>query len=201
MGPGTRRLLRLVGAVTGQSRRTAAGSPHATGARRAIRTARCRRCSTTAPTPRWQCWRPRRCGRGAEFAALRDRVADALVPTTLDVVGRVEKVLAAAHEVELALPAAAAARAGRGDRRRPRAAATGCLPQRLRRRHRGRPSRRPRPLPHRHRPAAGPAAARHRCRPRADAAGARRTGRLRRAPAGAFACPRGSRRCPRHRMA
>jgi ATP-dependent helicase HrpA len=42
----------------------------------------------------------------AEFAALRDRVADALVPTTLDVVGRVEKVLAAAHEVSLALPAA-----------------------------------------------------------------------------------------------
>ena len=41
----------------------------------------------------------------AEFAALRDRVADALAPTTLDVVGRVEKVLAAAHEVQLALPA------------------------------------------------------------------------------------------------
>ena len=41
----------------------------------------------------------------AEFAALRDRVADALVPTTLDVVARVEKAIAAAHEVELALPA------------------------------------------------------------------------------------------------
>jgi len=40
----------------------------------------------------------------AEFAALRDRMADALVPTMLDIVGRVEKVLAAAHEVELALP-------------------------------------------------------------------------------------------------
>jgi ATP-dependent helicase HrpA len=39
-----------------------------------------------------------------EFAALRERVADALVPTTLDIVGRVEKVLAAAHEVQLALP-------------------------------------------------------------------------------------------------
>ncbi|MCW2687246.1 MAG: ATP-dependent helicase HrpA [Mycobacterium sp.] len=41
----------------------------------------------------------------AEFAALRDRVAGALVPATLDVVGRVQKVLAAAHDVELALPA------------------------------------------------------------------------------------------------
>jgi ATP-dependent helicase HrpA len=40
-----------------------------------------------------------------EFAALRQRVGDALTPTTLDIVGRVERVLAAAHEVELALPA------------------------------------------------------------------------------------------------
>jgi ATP-dependent helicase HrpA len=41
-----------------------------------------------------------------EFAALRQRVADALTPATLDIVGRVEKVLAAAHEVQVALPAA-----------------------------------------------------------------------------------------------
>jgi ATP-dependent RNA helicase HrpA len=40
----------------------------------------------------------------AEFDALRDRVAGALVPTTLDIVGRVEKVLGAFHEVQLALP-------------------------------------------------------------------------------------------------
>ncbi|MGK2880846.1 MAG: ATP-dependent RNA helicase HrpA, partial [Mycobacterium sp.] len=40
----------------------------------------------------------------AEFVALRDRVAAALVPTTLDIVGRVQKVLAAARDVELALP-------------------------------------------------------------------------------------------------
>ncbi len=40
----------------------------------------------------------------AEFTALRQRVADALAPTTLDIVGRVEKVLAAAHEVQVALP-------------------------------------------------------------------------------------------------
>jgi ATP-dependent helicase HrpA len=41
----------------------------------------------------------------AAFDALRQRVAGALVPTTLDIVGRVEKVLTAAHEVQVALPA------------------------------------------------------------------------------------------------
>lgn len=40
-----------------------------------------------------------------EFAALRDRVAQSLVATTVDIVGRVEKVLATAQEVELLLPA------------------------------------------------------------------------------------------------
>ncbi|BBZ39853.1 ATP-dependent RNA helicase HrpA [Mycobacterium conspicuum] len=40
----------------------------------------------------------------AEFAALRDRVANELVPTTVDVVARVEKVLSAAQEVQLLLP-------------------------------------------------------------------------------------------------
>ena len=40
-----------------------------------------------------------------EFIALRDRVGKSLVSTTLDVVSRVEKVLAAAHEVQLLLPA------------------------------------------------------------------------------------------------
>jgi ATP-dependent helicase HrpA len=49
-----------------------------------------------APAPVW--------GR-AEFTALRDKVAARLVPTTLDVVGRVEKVLAVAHDVQVALPA------------------------------------------------------------------------------------------------
>jgi ATP-dependent helicase HrpA len=49
-----------------------------------------------APAPAWS---------RAEFDGLRQRVADALAPTTLDIVGRVEKVLAAAHEVEVALPA------------------------------------------------------------------------------------------------
>lgn len=45
----------------------------------------------------------------AEFAVLRDRVAAALVPATADAVARVEKVLAAAREVQLARPAQPAA--------------------------------------------------------------------------------------------
>jgi ATP-dependent helicase HrpA len=40
----------------------------------------------------------------AEFAALRDRVAADLVSTTVDIVGRVQKVLSAAQEVQLLLP-------------------------------------------------------------------------------------------------
>jgi ATP-dependent helicase HrpA len=40
----------------------------------------------------------------AAFGELRARVAAELVPTTLDLVDRVERVLAAAHEVRLALP-------------------------------------------------------------------------------------------------
>jgi ATP-dependent helicase HrpA len=48
-----------------------------------------------APAPLWT---------RAEFSVLRQRVADALAPTTLDIVGRAEKVLAAAHDVQVALP-------------------------------------------------------------------------------------------------
>ena len=40
-----------------------------------------------------------------EFTALRDRVAHDLVSTTQAILGRVEKVLGAAHEVDVALPA------------------------------------------------------------------------------------------------
>jgi ATP-dependent helicase HrpA len=50
-----------------------------------------------APAPVWS---------RSEFAALRQRVADGLASATLDIVGRVEQVLAAAHEVQVALPAA-----------------------------------------------------------------------------------------------
>ncbi|HET7664530.1 MAG TPA: ATP-dependent RNA helicase HrpA [Mycobacterium sp.] len=49
-----------------------------------------------APAPVWT---------RQEFDAVRQRVADALPRTTLDIVGRVERVLAAAHEVEVAVPA------------------------------------------------------------------------------------------------
>ncbi len=42
----------------------------------------------------------------SEFTALRQRVADGLASATLDIVGRIETVLAAAHEVQVALPAA-----------------------------------------------------------------------------------------------
>ena len=198
MGPGTRRLLRLSApspakaverALAPRARLVLGGNPD--GSLSALLDD-CADAAVAvlAPEPVWT---------RAEFSGLRDRVADALVPTTLDVVARVEKALAAAHEVELALPAEPDARAGRGDRRRPLAACE-ALAQRLCRRHRGRPPHRPGALSHRRRPAAGPTAARHRCRPRTDAARARRTGRLRRAPAGAFACPGGSRRCPRYRM-
>lgn len=50
-----------------------------------------------APAPVWS---------RAEFAALRERVAQQLVPTTQAILGQVEKVLAAAHDVDLALPTA-----------------------------------------------------------------------------------------------
>ncbi|HZN80849.1 MAG TPA: DUF3418 domain-containing protein, partial [Mycobacterium sp.] len=53
-----------------------------------------------APNPVWS---------RTEFASLSQRVSDALTATTLDIVGRVEKVLAAAHEVQVALPAAPSA--------------------------------------------------------------------------------------------
>ncbi|MGX9788882.1 ATP-dependent RNA helicase HrpA [Mycobacterium sp. MMS18-G62] len=41
----------------------------------------------------------------ADFVVLRDNVAKAIAPTTMDIVGRVEKVLGAAHDVEIAMPA------------------------------------------------------------------------------------------------
>jgi ATP-dependent helicase HrpA len=48
-----------------------------------------------APEPVWT---------RAEFVALRVRVADALLPLTIEILGRVEKVLAAAKDVHLVLP-------------------------------------------------------------------------------------------------
>jgi ATP-dependent helicase HrpA len=49
-----------------------------------------------APNPVWT---------RAEFAALRDRVAASIAPTMRDILTRVERVLTALHEVEVALPA------------------------------------------------------------------------------------------------
>jgi ATP-dependent helicase HrpA len=48
-----------------------------------------------APKPAWS---------RAEFTALRDRVAAGIAPTTRDILNRVERVLAALHEVQIALP-------------------------------------------------------------------------------------------------
>jgi ATP-dependent helicase HrpA len=49
-----------------------------------------------APKPAWS---------RSEFTAMRDRVAGGLASTTRDVLSRVERVLAALHEVQVALPA------------------------------------------------------------------------------------------------
>ena len=50
---------------------------------------------TLVPAPVWT---------RSDFAALRDQVAAKLAATTVDVVGRVEKVMSAAHDVQLQLP-------------------------------------------------------------------------------------------------
>jgi len=103
MGPGTRRLLRLAvtspvkaveRALNPRTRLLLGANPDGS------LTALLEDCADAAvdllvPAPAWT--------RDA-FVALRDKVAATLVPTTLDVVGRVEKVLAAWNDVQLALP-------------------------------------------------------------------------------------------------
>ncbi|MCU1696449.1 MAG: ATP-dependent helicase HrpA [Mycobacterium sp.] len=103
MGPGTRRLLRLAvtspvkaveRALNPRTRLLLGANPDGS------LTALLEDCADAAvdslvPAPAWT--------RDA-FAALRDRVAAILVPTTLEVVGRVERVLAAWNDVQLALP-------------------------------------------------------------------------------------------------
>jgi ATP-dependent helicase HrpA len=103
MGPGTRRLLRLAvtspvkaveRALNPRTRLLLGANPDGS------LTALLDDCADAAvdlmvPAPAWT--------RDA-FAALRDGVAATLVPTTLDVVGRVEKALAAWNDVQLALP-------------------------------------------------------------------------------------------------
>lgn len=104
LGPGIRRLLRCAVAspvkaverqLSSQSRLMLKANPD--GSLAALLND-CADAATDAltPAPVWT---------RDEFAALRSRVAAALVPATVDVVGRVEKVLAAARDTQLALPA------------------------------------------------------------------------------------------------
>ena len=108
MGPGVRRLLRLTvpgGAKTIERQldpraRLVLGANPDGSLSALIDDCADAAVAVLAPAPVWS---------RSEFTALRQRVADALAPTTLDIVGRVEKVLTAAHEVEVALPTAPSA--------------------------------------------------------------------------------------------
>lgn len=108
MGPGTRRLLRLavpspVKAVERglQPRTKLVLGANPDGSLQAlIEDCADAAANMLAPAPAWT---------REEFTALRDRVAAELVTTTAGIVTRVEKVLAAAHDVEVALPSAPSA--------------------------------------------------------------------------------------------
>jgi ATP-dependent helicase HrpA len=103
MGPGIRRLLRLTAAspiktierqLNPRTRLVLGANPDGS------LTALLDDCADAAvamlaPKPVWS---------RAEFEAVQRRVTDALASTTLDIVGRIEKVLAAANEAEVALP-------------------------------------------------------------------------------------------------
>ncbi|OBK71890.1 ATP-dependent RNA helicase HrpA [Mycobacterium sp. 1274761.0] len=104
MGPGTRRLVRLSVASPMKSlerqldlrtRLTLGANPD--GSLSALLDD-CADAAVDAlvPAPAWT---------AADFAALRDRVANELVPASIDIVAGVAKVLAAQHDVQLLLPA------------------------------------------------------------------------------------------------
>jgi ATP-dependent helicase HrpA len=103
MGPGTRRLLRLsvptplkaVERALDTRTRLVLGSNPDGSLDALLEDCTDAAVAVLAPGPAWA---------RTEFVALRDRVAANLVPTTIDIVSRVQKVLAAAHEVELAVP-------------------------------------------------------------------------------------------------
>jgi ATP-dependent RNA helicase HrpA len=104
MGPGTRRLVRLsvpspVKAIERQldPRRRLALKANPDGSLSALLDD-CADAAADAlvPEPAWT---------RDEFAALRNRAGETLVSTTLDIVGRVERVLAAAQQAQLLLPA------------------------------------------------------------------------------------------------
>jgi ATP-dependent helicase HrpA len=103
MGPGTRRLLRLSApspvkaverALNPRARLVLGTNPDGSLAA-LVEDCADAAVEVLAPEPVWT---------RTEFDALRGRVAEALVSTTVDIVGRVEKVLAAAHEVSVVLP-------------------------------------------------------------------------------------------------
>jgi ATP-dependent RNA helicase HrpA len=103
MGPGIRRLVRLTSAspvktierqLNPRARLVLGANPDGSLAA-LLEDCADAAVAVLAPAPVWS---------RAEFVALRETVADALAARTLDIVGRVEKALAAAHEVEVALP-------------------------------------------------------------------------------------------------
>ena len=105
MAPGVRRLLRLAvpspaksleRALDPRARLVLGANPDGS-LRRLLDDCADAATDRLAPAPVWT---------RVEFTALRDRVAQQLVPTTRTILGQVEKVLAAAHEVDLALPTA-----------------------------------------------------------------------------------------------
>ena len=103
MGPGTRRLLRLAvsspvknveRALDTRTRLTLSTNPNGSLAS-LIEDCADAAVDLLAAEPAWS---------AAAFAALRSRVADELVPLTLDVIGRVGRVLEAAQAAQLLLP-------------------------------------------------------------------------------------------------
>lgn len=103
MGPGTRRLLRLTvpspskaleKQLDTRTRLTLGANPDGSLAALLDDCADAA-VAALAPNPVWS---------RAEFTAVRDRVAAAMAPTIRDILNRVERVLAALREVQLALP-------------------------------------------------------------------------------------------------
>lgn len=108
MGPGTRRLLRLAvpSPLKGVERQLQPRSRLLLGAnpdgslQALLEDCADAATDVLAPTPAWA---------RDEFTALRDRVAAGLVHTTAGIVTRVEAVLTAAHDVQVALPSSPSA--------------------------------------------------------------------------------------------
>ena len=104
MGPGTRRLLRLT--VPSPAKALEKQLDTRTRLRLGSQSRRLARrpCWTTAPMPRWPHLRRIQPGVERTSPPWRARVAAAMATTMRDIISRVERVLAALHEVQLALP-------------------------------------------------------------------------------------------------